>query len=94
MENSEILSKLEEIRAVTLIGCKDALTVQDASMLTGLSVQYMYKLVQHREIPHYRSKGGKIIYFDKKDLNAWMMSSKVSTRKELESKAVKRAVLR
>lgn len=92
MEDNNILEKLEEIKAVTLLGCKDALTVKDASMLTGLSIQYMYKLVQGREIPHYRSKGGKIIYFDKKELNQWMMSTKVRTKKEIDNEAVKRTV--
>ncbi|WP_455668240.1 helix-turn-helix transcriptional regulator [Phocaeicola sp.] len=93
MDNKEILDKLEEIRSATLIGCKDALTTKDATIITGLSIQYIYKLVQDRQIPHYRSKGGKIIYFKKSELNEWMLSTRVRTKKEIDAEATKRVSL-
>lgn len=92
--NDDILRKLEEIRQLALLGCKDVLNIKDAATITGMSAQYIYKMVEGREIPHYRSKGGKLIYFDKKELNEWMMSVKVKTRKELDTEATTRVALR
>lgn len=89
MGNEDILRKLEEIKNITLIGCKNALTTEDACLLTGLSKQYIYKLVQARKIPHYRSKGGKIIYFLKKELNEWMLGIRIKTQKELDEESNK-----
>lgn len=93
MANDEILEKLEEIRTVTLLDKKDAYTVQDAQFLTGLSKKHIYRLVQERAIPHYRSEGGKLIYFHKEDLNNWMMHSRVESKENIEREAIKRTLL-
>lgn len=79
----EILAKLEEIKAISLLSQKDALSVIDVVYLTGLSKGYLYKLCQKNEIPYYRSKGGKYIYFRKDDVYAWMLDSKVESVKEI-----------
>jgi len=43
--------------------------MNDAALLTGLSENTLYKKVHYREIPFYKSKGGKITYFDRTDLD-------------------------
>lgn len=83
----EILRKLDEIKAITLLSQKDALTVDDVVYLTGLSKGYLYKLCQANKIPYYKSSGGKYIYFKKEEVNEWMLDSKVYSVKEIAEKA-------
>jgi excisionase family DNA binding protein len=82
-----ILKKLEEIKQLTLLGAKKALTMTDAATLTGLGKSYLYKLCCAREIPHYKSQGGKLTYFDKDELEAWLLNHKVETAQEIDREA-------
>jgi excisionase family DNA binding protein len=78
--NIEIIqSELQEIKQLTLLAAKKALTMSDASLLTGLSKSHIYKCVCRKEIPYYKSSGGKLTYFDKDELNAWMLQHRVNT---------------
>jgi len=91
MEN-EILKELQEIKTLTLLGVKEALTTRDAALITGLSRSYIFKLTSRLKIPHYKSDGGKLTYFDKAELTAWMLQHRVKTAHEVESEAATYAV--
>lgn len=82
-----ILLRLEELKAISLLSQKDALNVKDVVCLTGLSKGYLYKLCQNNEIPYYKSRGGKYIYFAKSDVIDWMLDSKVESKREIAIKA-------
>ena len=86
MEQS-ILNELVGIKQFTLIGVKQALTMEDTAALTGLSKSHLYKLVCAKKIPYYKSQGGKLTYFDKNELNSWMLQHRVKTSLELETEA-------
>ncbi|MDR1552592.1 MAG: helix-turn-helix domain-containing protein [Prevotellaceae bacterium] len=86
MEN-QILSELQEIKQLTVLGAKQALTMNDAALLTGLSKSHLYKLVCYKKIPHYKSDGGKLTYFDKQELTAWQLQHRVKTTNEIETEA-------
>jgi len=86
MENI-ILAELQELKNLTLLGAKQALTMTDAALLTGLSKSHLYKLVCYRRIPHFKSNGGKLTYFDKDELNSWMLQRRIKTSSELETEA-------
>jgi excisionase family DNA binding protein len=83
----KIMEKLDEIQKLTLLGAKQALTMDDTSKLTGLSKSHLYKLCMEKKIPHYKS-GGKCTYFDKDELNKFMLKRKVKTTDEVEAEAV------
>jgi excisionase family DNA binding protein len=83
----ELKSELQQIKQLTLLGTKKALTMTDASLLSGLSKSHLYKLVCYKKIPHYKSDGGKLTYFDKDELNAWMLQNRVKTVDELKAEA-------
>ena len=87
MEN-KILEELGQIKYLTLIGSKQALTMSDAAFLTGLSKSHLYKMVCGKKIPYYKSQGGKLTYFDKNELNDWMLKHRVSTTAEIEQQAI------
>jgi len=51
------------------------LTVKETAKLTGLSVSFIYKLVEIRKIPHLRL--GTQIRFATDDIQAWLEQSHV-----------------
>ena len=63
-----ILNELQELKKLTLLGAKKALTMSDAALLTGLSKSHIYKMVCAKQIPYYKSQGGKLTYFDNEDI--------------------------
>ena len=65
---------------------KDVLTIEDAAAFTGLSRSHIYKLTSSGDIPHYKPNG-KYIYFDRKELEAWLLRNRVSTNEEIRGKA-------
>lgn len=53
-ENKEIMQKLDEIKALTLLAAKDMLTMDDAVLYTGLGKSYLYVLTCKNKIPYYK----------------------------------------
>jgi len=86
-ENDKIMSEFAELKKLVLLGCKNVLNVSDLSILTGLSPSFIYKKVMNREIPFYKSPGGKLTYFDKSEIENWMLHCRVATNDELTSEA-------
>ena len=84
----QILNELQELKNLTLLGAKKALTMSDCALLTGLSKSHLYKLVCRKAIPYYKSDGGKLTYFDKSEVEAWQLQHRVKTSAEIEQEAV------
>jgi len=82
-----ILNELQELKKLTLLGAKKALTMSDAALLTGLSKSHIYKMVCAKQIPYYKSQGGKLTYFDRDELNRWLLQHRVKTNDEIETEA-------
>jgi len=78
---------LQEIKRLTVLSAKRALTMSDAALLTGLSKSHLYKQVCSKKIPYWKSDGGKLTYFDKTELEAWMLQHRVKTMYETEQEA-------
>jgi len=87
----DVLKELQELKHFVLLGAKDALTMNDLSVFSGLSKSYLYKMVSAKKIPHYKC-GGKFTYFSKKEVTDWILKYRVKTSEELESEAVTYAV--
>lgn len=85
-ENIEIMAKLEEIKQISLMGAKDVFNIDDVAAYTGLSKGYIYKLTHERRIP-FAKGGGKMLFFKREDINAWLLQNKVSSQQELEQLA-------
>lgn len=63
---------------------KDMLTMDDMALMLGIGKPYLYKLTSAKIIPHCKPTG-KLIYFDRLDVENWIRQSKVLTADELES---------
>lgn len=82
-----ILSKLDAIERNTLLASKNVLTIDDVALLTGMSKSHIYKLTCSKQIPFYRPNG-KLVYFDRQELENWLKQNRVITIAEAEQKAV------
>ena len=71
-----------------LLSGKNVLTVKELATLTGLSVGYIYNLVSSQKIPHYKSDGGKLTFFKKSEVEAWLCATRVPTYTEVEQQAI------
>ena len=84
---NEILKALQEIKQLTLLQAKKVLEMDDAVLLTGLSKARLYALTSAHKIPFYKSPEGRCIYFDRAELEAWMLSRRFDSQADLERKA-------
>ena len=83
-----IMKQLADIRKFSLLAAKNVLDINDVVALTGLSKSYVYKLTCRKEIPYYKPHG-KLIYFDRQDIEGWMKQNRVISTVEAEQKASK-----
>lgn len=51
------------------------LNTAEASLLTGISISYLRKLVMRKQVPFY--KRGGMVLFDREELNQWLHENKV-----------------
>jgi len=86
MEN--IISKLQELENLIINnGQKKVLTVDEVSTYTGLSKSYLYKLTSSKEIPFYKPNG-KTIFFEREELENWLLRNRAKTKSEIEEDAI------
>lgn len=76
-ESVNIIEQLERIRTATILASKAVYNTSEASEYMGIKKNFLYELVRERRINHFRSKGGKLIYFKRKDLDDWMLYNSV-----------------
>lgn len=87
----ENLLQMADLITANIIGTqKEVLTSDEAARYLGVSKSYLYKLTMSRTIPHFKSPMGKMCYFNRKEIEAWMQSQRVATDEELELQAQKR----
>lgn len=86
----EQLARIEELLTQTLIQ-KTVLNIGEVAILTGYSKKYLYKLTSKNKIPHYKPHG-KIIYFNRDELEKWMLRNRQATNDELEQEAISYSV--
>lgn len=82
----ELIERLERIEKGVMMQ-KNVLTFEEAAMFTGLAKSYLYKLTANGKIPHYKP-GGKLIYFNRAELERWMLRNPVKTADEIEQQAI------
>ena len=83
----DILNELAKIRQLTLIGAKQALSLSEAATLLGISKSHLYKMCHFKKVPYYKSGGGKHTFFNRDELNSWMLNRRIKTDDELASEA-------
>lgn len=75
----------ENLNQNSLTG-KLMLNLDEAAAFIGLSKSYLYKLTSARKIPHSKPLG-KLVYFNRVELEEWMQQNKVATMSEIDRRA-------
>lgn len=95
-ETTLLPENLEQLKAFLLKYClplKKALTFEEAVIYTGRSHSNLYKLTSKNRIP-YSKPEGKMIAFDRVQLEEWMLSKPVRTLDSLETEAATHVALK
>lgn len=82
-----ILSELREIRRLLSLS-KEVLTLDEFCLYTGISKGYAYKLTSSGLIKFYRPSG-KMIFFDKLDVIAFLKKGAVVDPVDIQERASK-----
>ena len=86
MVSPELINRLTRIEKLLILK-KRALTLEEASEVTGYKPSYLYKLTSAQEIPHSKPNGGSI-FFDREKLESWMLQNEVKSKQDIESEAL------
>ena len=65
---------------------KEILTVEEAAKFMGIARSSLYKMTHEQTIPFYKPNG-KMIFFEKSDLLAWVRKNRVSSEAEISEEA-------
>lgn len=87
MTQNQINEMADMIAARIKCVSKEVLSLEEAAEYMGVSKGQMYKLTREREIPHSKP-GGKMCYFRRADLDAWMLGNPVATQTALNTAAI------
>lgn len=68
------------------LNTKEVWTMNELCRATGFSKSYVYKLTSSRAIPHYKPCG-KMVFFNRQEVEAWLQRNRVSTAAEITGKA-------
>lgn len=85
MNTTELNDRLSRIENM-LLSQKTVLNFDEASVYTGLSKSHLYKLTSTGGIPCYKPTGKKL-YFNKEELDNWMLRNKKLSQDEIDDKA-------
>lgn len=85
----ELKQVADLITANTIFCTKEVLTSDECARYLGVSKSCLYKWTMSRQIPHYKSPTGKICFFNRQEVQAWMQTNRVATDSELEHQAQK-----
>jgi len=82
-------SQLDRIEKAVILGflvVKNVLTFDEAATYIGVSKSHLYKLTSAGDVPHYKPRG-KMVYFDRLELENWLKENRIATNDEIEAKA-------
>ena len=84
----ETNKRLEIAEKRTLLS-KDVLTLEEAALYIGQKKSNVYKMTHRLEIPFYKPCG-KMNYFERAELDAWMRRGRVNSADEINNEAQRR----
>ena len=87
-----LITRLEQFIQLHSINNKPALTVEEAALYTGRSTSNLYKLTSRGIIPHSKPYGSRI-YFNRQELDAWMLQNPIKTARQIDEEAATNATL-
>ena len=86
MEETKGAADLKTAKNSFDLNDKAVLTSDEVAAYMGISRSYLYKLTMRREIPHFKPMG-KMCYFNRQEIEAWLQSNRVATSTEISDSA-------
>ena len=86
MENSTALEQRVQELENNIYQAKKILSFEEACSFLNFSKSYLYKLTSACAIPHYKPSG-KMVYFEREELEKWLRQNPVKTREQIEMEA-------
>ena len=86
MNDLLVLERLDRLEKL-LTAHKEVLTFEETCNYTGISRSYLYKLTSSGNIPHSKPNG-KLIFFEKRKLNTWLLQKSRRSNSEIEREAL------
>ena len=89
MSDSIIIKKLDSIEKMLTeqnMLRKDVLTFNEAAVYLDVSHSHLYKMTSTSVIPSYKPNGKKL-YFNRKELDEWLLTNKQLSQDELQQQA-------
>ena len=87
MDTILIFERLDRLERL-LTANKEVLTFEETCDYTGISRSYLYKLTASGNIPHSKPNG-KMIFFEKRKLNDWLLQNSRKSHAEITDDALK-----
>ncbi len=89
MSTEYIIQKLDSIEKMLTeqnMLKKEVLTFNEAAIYLEVSHSHLYKMTSTGVIPSYKPNGKKL-YFNRKELDSWLLSNRQSSQEEIEQQA-------
>lgn len=80
------MTQLDRIEKYTLLAAKNVLVLEEAALILGVATSTLYKMTMRNQVPYYKPNG-KLVYFNKHELEEWMMQNRVASASEIEERA-------
>ena len=84
-EVNDLIQRISVLEDLLCVG-KEVLTLEEAALFMGISRSTLYKMTHSSAIPFYRPNG-KLIYFEKSELLAWMRKNRAISQEEVNEHA-------
>lgn len=86
MTEQEMKEIADMVTANMALYNKEVLTFEETALYLGVSKSHLYKLTMKGEIPHFKPRG-KMCYFNRLEMEAWLQRNRVATDSEISRKA-------
>lgn len=87
MKQENLTTQLNRIEEILKFQNAEPMSFESACTHLNISKSYLYKLTCKNKIPFYKPNGKKI-YFEKAELNKWLLKNRVKPESEIEQIAV------
>lgn len=83
----QIQQSIDELKTLTTVAAKETLSLDEVSQVFDLKKSYLYGLVHKKMIPCYKIGGGRLTFFKKSEVEAFLLGNRVGTIEEAEAEA-------
>ena len=81
----DVIERLDVLANVVLAN-KPTMSVTEVADYVGVTRAQIYKFTSEKAIPHFKPRG-KLLYFDRAEIDDWLKQNRVKTIAEVEKEA-------